>query len=48
MEVWDKNLSDEELFDVEGGFVITASMVISGVGLFAAGWAAGRYFKGLK
>lgn len=38
-------LSVNELEDVNGGFVITGSMVVAGVGLIGAGFAAGSWLK---
>ena len=41
-------LTEQELQELNGGFVITGGMVVGAVTLFGAGWAAGRYFKGLS
>ena len=38
-------LSANELEDVNGGFVITGTMIIGGVTLIGAGFAAGSWLK---
>ncbi len=36
-----ENMSDKELLEVDGGFVITASMISMGAGIVASGVAVG-------
>lgn len=36
-----ENMSDKELLEVDGGFVITASMIATGAGILASGVAVG-------
>lgn len=38
-------LSAYECEEINGGFVITGSMVVAGVGLIGAGFAAGSWLK---
>lgn len=38
-------LSVNECEEVNGGFVITGSMIVAGVGLIGAGYAAGSWLK---
>ena len=39
------NLSKTEMNNLNGGFVITGTMIATGVGLVGAGYAAGKWFK---
>lgn len=40
-----RDLSNEEVTNIDGGIVITGSMVVAGIGLIGAGYAFGSWVK---